>query len=309
MALHVSCAAMTYVLGKWAADAFADPEALVFARSVGAALFLLALSLTVIPRPTFTRREWLQVAALGVLVVGLNQYPFLRGLEDTVPAHPSLIYALTPVLVMVLVCAWKRRWPKPLAVFGVVASFAGVIVLLRPWESDAAFAELRRGDLWICLALVMWAIYTVAATPLMRRHDPRTVTAWSLILGGVLFVPFGVSDFVALDLDAIPWRGWVGLAWMCCITSTVMMLLWNAMLRHLGPVQVAICANAQPVATALLAAALASAGWLSGDQDLGLLFWLGTVLVLAGVTLVQLRRDPGAPARTSPEDPRSNAPR
>ena len=38
-----------------------------------------------------------------------------------------------------------------------------------------------------------------------------------------------------------------------------MMLLWNQMLKRLAPVQVAVCANAQPAATALLGAVLAGA--------------------------------------------------
>ena len=36
-----------------------------------------------------------------------------------------------------------------------------------------------------------------------------------------------------------------------------MMLVWNALLRHLEPVEVAICSNAQPPATAALVAGLA----------------------------------------------------
>ncbi len=73
-----------------------------------------------------------------------------------------------------------------------------------------------------------------------------------------------------------------------------MMFVWNLMLTRLEPVQVAISANAQPPATALLAAALAAAGYLSGDQDVGPAFWAGTALVLTGVWLVQRRTDPSA---------------
>ena len=63
------------------------------------------------------------------------------------------------------------------------------------------------------------------------------------------------------------------------------------MLRHLEPVEVAICANAQPAATALLAWALGMLGVESPaeEQDLGALYWLGTALVIVGVTLVQRR--------------------
>jgi drug/metabolite transporter (DMT)-like permease len=73
------------------------------------------------------------------------------------------------------------------------------------------------------------------------------------------------------------------------MTSVVMLLAWNLLLRHLGPVEVAICTNAQPPATAGLSALLAGVGVLSSHQDLTSLFWLGTALVIMGVVLVQAR--------------------
>ena len=93
----------------------------------------------------------------------------------------------------------------------------------------------------------------------------------------------------ATDFAAVPARAWIGLAWLGVVTSTAMMFLWNALLRHLEPVQVAICANAQPAATAALAAALAAVGLLEGDQRLGWVFWTGTALVVGGVAVVQRR--------------------
>jgi drug/metabolite transporter (DMT)-like permease len=67
-----------------------------------------------------------------------------------------------------------------------------------------------------------------------------------------------------------------------------MLLVWNVLLRYLGPVEVAICTNAQPPTTALLSALMAAAGLLSSEQDLGPLFWLGMATILAGVILVQI---------------------
>jgi drug/metabolite transporter (DMT)-like permease len=92
-----------------------------------------------------------------------------------------------------------------------------------------------------------------------------------------------------MDYGAVPRNAWLGLAYMVAMTSVVMMLTWNVLLRHLGPVEVSICTNAQPPATAALSALLAGLGVLSGHQDLSAPFWMGTALVIAGVVLVQAR--------------------
>ncbi|UCG13629.1 MAG: hypothetical protein JSU72_03905 [Deltaproteobacteria bacterium] len=98
------------------------------------------------------------------------------------------------------------------------------------------------------------------------------------------------------DYGAIQFTAWVGLAWMVLLTSVVMMLFWIVPLRYLGPVEVAICTNAQPPTTAALSALMAGAGLLSGDQDLGPLFWIGMVIVLIGVFLVHFNEGPTEPS-------------
>jgi drug/metabolite transporter (DMT)-like permease len=91
-----------------------------------------------------------------------------------------------------------------------------------------------------------------------------------------------------MDYGVIPPAAWAGLAYMIVLTSVTMLLVWNVLLRYLGPVEVAICTNAQPPTTAALSALMAAVGLLSSDQDLGVLFWLGMITILTGVVLVQM---------------------
>lgn len=289
MVTHVILAAGTYVFGKEAAVGFADPGVLTLARALGAAVCLLLLTGWAIPRPDFSPGEWLRLLGLGIILVPLNQYTFLRGLQHTVPSHPALLYALTPLGVLLLASALDRQLPSRRKVGGVVLAFVGVVILLRPWEQGQAIAEIRTGDLWILIGVVAWVVYTIAAGRTCQEHDPRTVTAWSLILGALAMTPIAGPSLLSMDYGTVPLGAWLGLAYMVLMTSVVMMLAWNLLLRHLGPVEVAICTNAQPPATAALSALLVGLGLLSGQQDLSALFWLGTVLVIAGVALVQAR--------------------
>jgi drug/metabolite transporter (DMT)-like permease len=288
MVAHVILAAGTYVFGKEAAVGFADPGALTLARALGAAVCLLILSGWAIPPQRFTRGEWVRLLILGIILVPVNQYTFLRGLKLTAPSHPALLYALTPLGVLLLASALDRRWPSARNLGGVLAALSGVVIILRPWEQGAAVVEMRSGDLWVLVAVLAWVVYTVAAGRTCQERDPRAVTAWSLILGAVVMTPISGHTLATTDFAAVHLGAWLGLVYMVLITSVAMMLAWNLLLRYLGPVQVAICANAQPPATAALSALLSGLGVLGGEQDLGPLFWLGTALVVAGVALVQV---------------------
>ncbi len=288
MATHVCLASGTYVFAKAAAVGFPDPATLTLARALGAALLLLLLTSSVIPRPQFRLKEWLRILVFGILLVPINQYSFLRGLRHTVPSHPALFYALTPLGVLVLASGLRQKLPAGRKVIGVLFALVGVYFILRPWEAGDTIKEIRTGDFWILGAVLAWVIYTVLARQTCQDHDPRVVTAWSLILGAMVMAPIGGYSLLTMDYSVIQPAAWAGLAWMIVMTSVLMMLVWNVLLHYLGPVEVAICTNAQPPATAALSALMAGVGLLSSDQDLGLIFWLGMVLIVTGVVLVQI---------------------
>jgi drug/metabolite transporter (DMT)-like permease len=297
MAAHVLGAAGTYLVGKAAttgfgvegAPGFGGPAALTLLRSLLASALCLALTGWAVPAPRFTARQWLEIAGLGVLLVPMNQYLFLRGLGDTVPWHAGLIYALTPAGVVLLTAALDRRRPPAAWAFGILAALAGVVLVLEPWRRGQEARDIVRGDLTIGVGLLVWVVYTVWMRRLARRSDPRTVTVWTLVLGTAFLAPFAGPSLAAVDFGRVPLTAWVGLGWLAVVTSTLMMLLWNSMLRTLEPAQVAICANAQPAATAALAIPLAATGFLEHAEPIRPAYWAGTALVVAGVATVQLR--------------------
>ncbi len=287
MFLHIIFAAGTYIFCKAAAVEFPGPASLTSFRGIGTMIIFLLLSGRFIPKPTFSKIEWLKIVILGILLVPLNQYCFLYGLQYTVPSHPALFYALTPGGVLILSSMINRKKPGKIVISGVIFSLLGVIIILRPWESTAFATELRTGDFWILLAVFTWILYTVLAGPICKKHDVKTVTSWSLIAGGLLMSPVAVYSVFSYDFSRISWPAWFSLGWMIVITSTVMMLLWNILLRDLETVQVAISTNAQPPATALLSLFFAWAGILDSNQDINFIFIIGMLMVLSGLLILQ----------------------
>ncbi|MBC2703963.1 DMT family transporter [Desulfobacula sp.] len=291
MTLHVLGAAGTFIFSKAATVSFANPMVLTVSRGLGSAVIFLMFTGWKIPKPDFTLREWFGLLGLGVLLVPLNQYCFLKGLELTVPGHSALLYAMTPLGVLLVSSIRIGTMPSLRKFAGVFIAFSGVVIVLRPWASGAQISEMRTGDLWLIAAVFCWVLYTVLASDICRKKNALTVTAWSLILGVLIMLPIAVGPLMAFDFSAVSTAGWFGLGYMIVITSSVMMILWNILLQHLTPVQVAITTNAQPPATTLLAAVTAAAGFLPGHQDLGPVFILGMVLSLSGVIIIQKALD------------------
>jgi drug/metabolite transporter (DMT)-like permease len=154
MATHVFLASGTYVFAKAAAVGFPNAETLTLARALGAGLILLLLTGWLIPRPRFGMKDWLKILGFGILLVPLNQYAFLRGLRHTVPSHPALFYALTPLGVLLLTGGLRQEMPPKRKVLGVLLALVGVCIVLRPWEAGETITELRIGDFWVLCAVL-----------------------------------------------------------------------------------------------------------------------------------------------------------
>ena len=291
MALHVLGAAGTFILSKAAATSFANPLVLTVVRGIGCAFIFLIFTGWKIPKPDFSLREWFRLLVLGVLLVPLNQYLFLKGLELSVPGHSALIYAMTPIGVLLLSSILAGKTPSIQKFAGVFIAFSGVMIILRPWASGPQVSELRIGDLWLIAAVFCWVLYTVLASDIIRKKNALMVTSWSLILGVLVMLPMAVQPILTFDFSVVSTAGWFGLGYMIVITSSMMMILWNILLKNLTPVQVAVTTNAPPLATTLLVALGSAAGFLQGNQDLGLMFIIGMVLSLSGIMVIQKSRD------------------
>ncbi len=110
---------------------------------------------------------------LGVLLVPLNQYCFLKGLELSVPGHSALLYAMTPIGVLLLSSIRVKKMPSLKIFSGVFLAFSGVIIVLRPWATGEQVSDLRTGDLWLIAAVFSWVVYTVLASDICKEKKCR----------------------------------------------------------------------------------------------------------------------------------------
>lgn len=258
------------------------PLSVALMRFIGASLTLLAFQ-GVRPGPQKIAREDVpRFVFLGFLVVPVNQGLFMFGLKNSTPSHASLLYALTPVVVLLLARGLLKEsgfWDK---LIGVAAAFAGVTVILLD-RGLAQEVSVLRGDAMILVAVFAWALYTVLSKPLLEKYDPMTVTTWCIVAGTgfclpALFIPGAIPPFTAITPPVLG-----GLLYLAIGTSVVAYPLWLYALKRLEASKVAITTNTQPILTTLLS-------WIFFHERFSPGFFLGALLILAGVSWVEVRK-------------------
>ena len=109
---------------------------------------------------------------------------------------------------------------------------------VRPEIGDPA------GDALIAAGHLAWAIYTLAAKPLLERHDPGRVSLAAVVLSIPPLLALAATETIE------PARALVGLGWVVALAFTATALgtyTWNFALRSISAGTIAAFIFIQPL--------------------------------------------------------------
>ena len=186
------------------------------------------------------------MAVLGLVGHMLYQVCFIGGLERTTASNSALIVGSNPVMVTLLGALLGMERVGALHWYGTGLSMVGIYLVVG--RSSSISGASLPGDLLVLGAVSCWAIYTVASRPLLARHSPLVITAYSMVFGtlGYVLVSWGeLRDLSWLMMSA---EAWAALVFSAVFALFVAYLVWYAAIQRLGSAGTAIYANMVPVA-------------------------------------------------------------
>ena len=229
-----------------------------------------------------SRGDILRLVGMGLSGVTINQMCFLYGIHYASPIDAALLYAFTPVMVLVAARFFLAEPIRRNKVLGILLAIAGVVLVLL--GRGLAFEEMSLlGNGIILIAVAAWAAYTLLGKDLMARMDALRATAWAFGAGALSLLPLTYPVLEGFDWSAPGWAGWGGLLYLAGMTSAISFTLWTWALERLEASQAAVFTNLQPAFTAFLA-------WAILDEVPTLPIVIGGLAVIGGVVLVQRPR-------------------
>jgi drug/metabolite transporter (DMT)-like permease len=240
-----------------------------------------------------SRRDWLRLTALGLVLYTVTQGAQFLAL-DLLPAQTtSLILSCSPIAVALLGTAWLHERATRLQGAGIVLFSVGAFTFLYP--ADFAAAQV------VGLTVAVVAMLANAGASLLGRAVNRAAAIPASV---VTLVSMGVGAAALLAAGAtvqgMPQpspRGWAIVLWLAAVNSAFAFTLWNATLRRLSATESSVINNTMLIQIAVLA-------WLFLGEPLGPRQIAGLGLASIGTLLVQLRVLPwSAPSHRAPGSP------
>jgi len=230
-----------------------------------------------------TRRDWLDVAWLGVVGHCLYQLGFAGGVNLTSAANAALLMGATPVVVALLSSALGRERLTALHWAGVAMSVIGIYVVVG--RSASFGGQTFQGDLLVLGSVVCWSTYTLGAMRLIGRHSPLFITGLTMAIGGVPYMLIALPQMLATDWGAVSAWTWGALVWSGLFALNIAYLIWYMAVQRIGPSHTALFSNVVPIAAIAVAAV-----WLG--EPITATRVVGAIAIVGGVFVTRIGRRP-----------------
>lgn len=224
------------------------------------------------------RADWSRVALLGIVGGTLYQLLFVAGVPRTSVANSGLIFGLSPVVISLMSAAvgheqlpWTR-WA------GGALSVVGLYFVVGVGASLSV--NSLTGDALVFGGMLCWAAYSVGSRPLLGRYTPTVLTAWTTLVGAVLYVIVAVPTLAATRWAGVSWLSWLLMAASSLACLVLAYVIWYTGVQRLGATRTANYSNLTPIAAMAI-------GWLWLGEPITAAQAVGAVAILGGVFLTR----------------------
>jgi drug/metabolite transporter (DMT)-like permease len=259
-AVGALCAAFTgvvwggqFVVGK-SALARVDSFWLTSVRYALASVLLLALLAAIEGfRALSPSGRTLQLVGLGTLgFAGFNLLAY-TGLEHARPQSASLIVALSPLLMALILWARNGVRPSRMTRGALVVALLGVaLVISRGHPSTLWNGSLGWGDVLVLGGVLSFIFYTIGAAA-HRDLSPLRYTALTAALGWpaiMISTLIGTSaGWLSAPSGGDLWAVTPQLLYLAIPGAVVAVLTWNAAVELIGPQTTSLFGNLIPIST------------------------------------------------------------
>jgi drug/metabolite transporter (DMT)-like permease len=224
-------------------------------------------------------REWRVLLLLGALGMGVCGGPVYIGARTTSATNIGLIYATTPILIVLLSWLGWRETITRRQMIGIGLSLFGVLAIIaRGNPATLLGLNFVSGDLWILGATFGWAFYSV-----ILRHRPSrqpvNVQLIGIVIAGVLVVLPVYAAEMALGLHmSLDARTLGVLLVLALVPGVGAYLAYGKLVAVLGPQRTGLLMYIGPIYNAVLA-------WLLLGETIEAYHFAGTALILTGIAL------------------------
>jgi len=221
-------------------------------------------------------QHWKMVVLLALLSISIYNTFIYQGLTTTTAINSFLINTSRPVIIVLLSFLIFRERITSLMAAGLLLAFAGTgVIIIRGDLGVLRTLQFNIGDIWIFIATIAWALYTVVYPKRPKVHQ-ASLLAVSVFLGLLIIAPFYVWETINVRPVPVSAETFWGVAYLSVISSVVAYMTYNRAVEVLGANKAGLTSYLLPVFGSILAILIL-------NEVFQLFHGIGFALILTGV--------------------------
>jgi drug/metabolite transporter (DMT)-like permease len=226
-----------FVVGRAVVSDQIAPLTLSFWRWLLAMLILLPFVI----KPMWQQRKIIQsyfwrICFLAILSISAFNSLAYIALQYTTATNATLLNSFIPIFIIMIMGIFFKEKIAYKQIFGICVSLMGVFVILT--RLDLAVIQnlsVNKGDLWMLLAALDWALYSIFLKYLRPKElSPLPFLGIMVIIGTIALVPLLLLN--PYNEAPIIWNDGMikALAYIAIFPSIIAYLSWNYGMQKLG---------------------------------------------------------------------------
>ena len=235
---------------------------------------MLALFFVPGSRNKIDQKHWSRLIILGFIWMAMPFFLFPLAEKTVASSIAGMMNGALPVVVAVITAIWMRMAPSIQRTIAVAVGFIGIALIAAPSIREGSSADLN-GIIYLCLALLCYAVGLNIARPLQAIYSPATLMLRVVAISTLISSPLGL---VAMT-DTIFTLNMIGATVILgALGSGIAFLLFGTLLKRTGPVRAMIPTYFTPIVGTFL-------GVLFNDEKILMLSIVGMLIVIIGAWL------------------------
>ena len=154
------------------------------------------------------------------------------------------------------------------------------MIVISRGKVTELLSSLETGDLFMLGCPVTWAMYTIAARPVLKYTTPLQASTWASLTGFMMLLLFSASEPYPAE---IPSGVWLALLYLGIIGTVVAFVWYYDGIMRIGPTRTSIFNNLVPVFAVIFSVLILK-------EQVSWYTWVGGAMVIGGVLFVNLQR-------------------
>ena len=276
-----------FIIGKFATLYQVPPLTLNFSRWLIVWIILIPFTVKdILINIKIIKEKFYSILLMSITSISTFNSVVYYSLNFTQVLNGALMISTIPVLIIFISFIFRVEKINLNQVLGLILSITGVVIIITQLEfSRLIHLDLNKGDLWLLVAMLSWAIYSTMLKTHKTGLNYLTFISVIVTFGLIFLFPQFLFEFNNQELIKFNFAFFLIISYVVLFAGLGAYIFWNKAVLIVGPSRAGIFLHLMPVFSSFMAIFLLNEKFMNFHI-------FGAIAIILGIYLSSKKTSP-----------------